>query len=77
MSALTARDKPAQILFLTVLAMVWTDSKSPGEETGKPTSITSTPSRSSASAICSFSFTVKLAANACSPSRNVVSKIIT
>jgi hypothetical protein len=32
--------------------MVCTDSKSPGEETGKPTSITSTPMRSSANAIC-------------------------
>ncbi|KAF1852827.1 hypothetical protein Lal_00008992 [Lupinus albus] len=55
-----------------VRAIVWTDSKSPGDETGKPTSITSTPIRSRASAICSFSFTLRLACNACSPSRKVL-----
>ena len=48
-----------------------------GEETGNPTSMTSTPSRSSAWAICSFSLTVKLAARACSPSRRVVSNMMT
>ena len=72
----TARDKAQTRLFLIWRAIVCTDSKSPEEETGKPTSITSTPKRSNAKAICNFSFTVKLAFNACSPSRKVVSKII-
>ena len=77
MSFSSARDNAQTRLFLMVRAMVCTDSKSPGDETGKPTSITSTPRRSSAMAICNFSLTERLAANACSPSRKVVSNIIT
>ena len=59
---------PVNRAYLTLVAV---------DETGKPTSITSTPIRSSARAICSFSFTLRLACNACSPSRRVVSKIMT
>ena len=48
MSFATARERAQTRLFLMCFAMVCTDSKSPGEETGKPASITSTPSLSSA-----------------------------
>ncbi|EKD26869.1 MAG: hypothetical protein ACD_79C00986G0001 [uncultured bacterium] len=51
-------------------------SKSPGEEIGKPASMTSTPSLSSCFAISNFSETFKLAPGHCSPSRKVVSNII-
>ena len=54
MSLSTARASPHTQLFFTVLAMVFTALKSPGEEMGKPTSMTSTPSSSRASAILYF-----------------------
>ena len=61
----------------TSLAISLTASKSPGELMGKPASITSTPSFSSCLAICSFSWMFNAPPAPCSPSRNVVSKIIT
>jgi hypothetical protein len=48
-----------------------------GEEIGKPASITSTPRIASWRAISSFSETERDAPGDCSPSRKVVSKIIT
>ena len=51
-------------------------SKSPGEEIAKPASITSTPSRSSCSAISAFSCGCSAMPGDCSPSRSVVSKIV-
>ena len=54
-----------------------TASKSPCEATGKPASMTSTPSFSSCRAISSFSSILRVAPGACSPSRSVVSKMIT
>ena len=61
----------------TSLAMSFTASKSPGELIGKPASITSTPNFSSCLAISSFSWIFRVPPAACSPSRRVVSKIIT
>ena len=58
-------------------AIACTDSKSPGDEAGKPASMTSTPSRASWRAICSFSPLFRLILAACSPSLSVVSKIRT
>ena len=58
-------------------AMASTAWKSPGEATGKPASMTSTPSEASARATCSFWERFMLAPGACSPSRSVVSKTIT
>ena len=54
-----------------------TASKSPSEAIGKPASSTSTPSSASFAAIRSFSRTVMLQPGDCSPSRRVVSKIVT
>ena len=51
--------------------------KSPFEAIAKPASITSTPNSSRASATRNFSFNVMEHPGDCSPSRNVVSKIIT
>ena len=53
-----------------------TPSKSPGEENAKPASITSTPRRSSASAISAFSSGESAMPGDCSPSLSVVSKIV-
>src|SRR5580692_6621766 len=58
-------------------AIACTDSKSPGEVIGKPASITSTPRRASWWAISSFSCLFKEIPGDCSPSRRVVSKILT
>ena len=52
-----------------------TPSKSPGDAPAKPASMTSTPSRSSCSAISAFSCGCSAMPGDCSPSRNVVSKI--
>ena len=59
-----------------VSAIDLTDAKSPGLETANPASITSTFSFSKALAIRSFSSLVIEAPGLCSPSRNVVSKIM-
>ena len=58
-------------------AIAWTASKSPGEEIGKPASMTSTPRRASWWAISSFSLVLSEMPGDCSPSRSVVSKIST
>ena len=55
MSPATARERPQGTARLRMEAMLRTLSKSPREDTGKPVSITSTPSCSRASAICIFS----------------------
>src|SRR3990167_5735623 len=60
----------------TLCAMDFTAAKSPGEDTGKPASITSTLRRTSCPAISSFSCDSSEAPGDCSPSRNVVSNII-
>ena len=62
---------------LDVLAMASTLSKSPTEAIGKPASITSTPSSASASAMRSFSRRFMEKPGDCSPSRSVVSKMMT
>ena len=51
--------------------------QSPGEATGNPASMTSTPSSARARASRSFSGCVMLQPGDCSPSRSVVSKIRT
>jgi hypothetical protein len=61
---------------LIALAIARTASKSPLEEAGNPASITSTFMRSSARAMRSFSSRVMDAPGLCSPSRMVVSKMI-
>ena len=60
----------------TSCAMRRTASKSPGELYAKPASMMSTPSRASCLATITFSSTFMLAPGDCSPSRNVVSKIL-
>ena len=76
MSLSKALAKPQIMLSFIVLATAWTDSKSPGLAAGKPASMTSTFSLSSAFAILIFSSRVIEAPGLCSPSRNVVSNII-
>ena len=72
-----ARARPATEARLTLLAMAETASKSPSDAMGKPASMTSTPSASSRSATSSFSSKVMVAPGDCSPSRRVVSKMMT
>src|SRR6476660_4744938 len=74
MSFSFARAKPATTAPLARLAIIRTASKSPGDAAGNPASMMSTPRRTRASAISSFSSTVIVAPGDCSPSRNVVSK---
>ncbi len=76
MSFSRARESPAIFGPRISSAICLTDSKSPGEATGKPASITSTCSRANCRAISSFSLMFKLAPGHCSPSLNVVSKIM-
>ena len=76
-SAVTHLDREQMVGVLTSLAMVWTARKSPGELAAKPASMTSTRRRSNCLAISTFSSRVMAAPAACSPSRSVVSKIIT
>ena len=73
MSAGMARASPAMMGRRTAAAIVFTASKSPSDEIGKPASMMSTPSRSSCWASRSFSAGVMLKPGACSPSRRVVS----
>src|SRR5690606_29107348 len=74
-SPLTARVSAHTVGFVTNLDISTTLWKSPGLEIGKPASIISTPSSSSASAMMSFSGVVSCEPGTCSPSRRVVSKI--
>ena len=77
MSALCVRERPQITGPSTWRAMLSTASKSPGEVTGKPASITSTPRRASCWAISTFSWVFSEIPGDCSPSRSVVSKILT
>ncbi len=72
----TARARPQTRAPSTSLAIAWTASKSSGEATGNPASMTSTRSLASWRATSSFSARFMLAPGACSPSRSVVSKIL-
>ena len=76
MSPVFARAREATVQSRTVLAMVFTDSKSPGEERAKPASITSTFIRSRQRATSIFSCRFMLQPGDCSPSRRVVSNIL-
>ena len=71
------RESPAMIGPRTAFAIASTESKSPSDAIGNPASITSTPRRASCSAISSFSVTSREMPGDCSPSRRVVSKILT
>ena len=72
-----ARASPATITPGTSRATARTASKSPGEEIGKPASSTLTRSRASCCAISTFSRVFRWMPGDCSPSRSVVSKIVT
>jgi hypothetical protein len=76
MSRSLARASEQMVESLMARAMACTDSKSPLELAAKPASITSTFSRSSWRAMRSFSSRVMEAPGDCSPSRRVVSKMI-
>ena len=76
MSFSIARARAHTVLSVTVAATARTASKSPGLATGKPASMMSTRMRSSCLAIRTFSSRVMDAPGLCSPSRNVVSKMI-
>ncbi len=77
MSARPVRARPAITGPRTCSAISFTLSKSPGEAIGNPASITSTPSSASASAMRSFSCRFMEKPGDCSPSRSVVSKMMT
>ncbi len=72
-----ARARPQITGPWTSRAIACTASKSPGEEIGKPASMMSTPRRASWCAISSFSPLFSEIPGDCSPSRRVVSKILT
>src|SRR5213596_2362092 len=76
MSRSLARHRPATVESLTAPATACTASKSPFEEAGKPASITSTRMRSSCRAMRNFSSLVIEAPGLCSPSRMVVSNMM-
>src|SRR6267143_994589 len=76
MSRSLARHRPATVDSLITPATACTASKSPFEEAGKPASITSTRMRSSCRAMRSFSSLVIEAPGLCSPSRMVVSNMM-
>ena len=73
----SARASPATITPGTSRATARVASKSPGEEIGKPASSTSTWSRASCCAISTFSRVFRWMPGDCSPSRSVVSKMVT
>src|SRR4051812_41765356 len=75
MSSRRVRASAATVGSVTAAATARTPSKSPGEAPGKPASMTSTPSRSSCSAISALSCGCSAMPGDCSPSRKVVSKI--
>src|SRR3954447_9076675 len=77
MSDACARARPAITGPRTSLAIACTAWKSPGEAIGKPASMTSTPRRASCCAISTFSWVFSEIPGDCSPSRRVVSKILT
>ena len=69
----TARVRAQMVGHVTAFEISTTDWKSPGLETGKPASITSTPNSSRACAIWIFSIVFSWQPGTCSPSLNVVS----
>src|SRR5688500_10360758 len=75
-SSSRVRARAATVGRSTAAATARTPSKSPGEETANPASTTSTPSRSSCVPISAFSSGESAMPGDCSPSRNVVSKIV-
>ena len=75
MSSRWARTSDATVGVFTPAATARTPSKSPGDAPANPASMTSTPRRSSCSAISAFSCGCRAMPGDCSPSRNVVSKI--
>src|SRR6185369_4138453 len=77
MSSRLQRARPQMIGPCTSRATAFTLSQSPREAAGKPASMTSTPRSASARATRSFSGCAMLQPGDCSPSRSVVSKIIT
>ena len=77
MSCTLVRARPQITGPCTSRAIASTASKSPGLVIGKPASITSTPRRASWRAISSFSLLFSEMPGDCSPSRSVVSKILT
>src|SRR5437588_9822869 len=76
MSFSFARASAHTVLSLIAPAIALTAAKSPFDDAGNPASITSTRRRSSCFAIRIFSSLVIDAPGLCSPSRNVVSKMI-
>ena len=76
MSFSSARARPATVDPWISFAICLTDSKSPGDATGKPASMTSTFNRASCRAISNFSLLFMLAPRHCSPSLKVVSNIM-
>src|ERR1700689_1914903 len=77
MSCFEVRARPQMTGPSTSRAIACTDSKSPGEVIGNPASMMSTPRRASWWAISSFSCLFNEIPGDCSPSRRVVSKILT
>ena len=77
MSASPVRDRPQITASLERRAISATDSKSPSDAAGKPASMMSTPISSSSSATSIFSSKVMVAPGHCSPSRRVVSNMMT
>ena len=76
MSRSLARASEQTVESLMTSAMALTASKSPLDDAAKPASITSTFRRSSCRAMRSFSSRVMEAPGDCSPSRKVVSKMM-
>ena len=72
-----ARARAATVTPETSSATARVPSMSPGEEIGKPASMTSTPRRASCWPISTFSRVLRWIPGDCSPSRRVVSKILT
>ena len=76
MSPFVQRARDATVQLVTALAMAWTLLWSMGEAMAKPASMMSTPSLSNCFAISIFSERFMLQPGDCSPSLNVVSKIL-
>ena len=71
----TALERAQTVVSLIIFEISTTELKSPGLDTGKPASITSTPRFSNFSAITTFCVVLSLQPGTCSPSLNVVSNI--
>ncbi len=77
MSTWTQRASAAIVTSRHCSAIVRTAARSPGDATGKPASMMSTPRSDSAAATSNFSSRFIVAPGDCSPSRRVVSKMRT